>query len=145
MDGLYRTRKFKFAVSAAALLAVGGLWADGAPDAVPGKDASPLEWRFPTARGNPHEGMAFADGVTGVLVWGGGDTLKLTVGRADLWDHRGGYSWTEAQSYTNITDSEGRQEKAAGAFRQDRASRRAAQPDHAPARPRGGEDSGSDA
>ena len=105
MNGLYRTRKIKFAVSAAALLAVGGLWADGAPDAVPGKDASPLEWRFPTARNNPHEGMAFADGVTGVLVWGGGDTLKLTVGRADLWDHRGGYSWTEAQSYTNITDA----------------------------------------
>ena len=97
--------KIGFAVFAAALLAVGGLWADGAPDAVPGKDASPLEWRFPTARGNPHEGMAFADGVTGVLVWGGGDTLKLTVGRADLWDHRGGYSWTEAQSYTNITDA----------------------------------------
>jgi hypothetical protein len=46
--------------------------------------------------------MAFADGVTGVLVWGGGDELRLTVGRADLWDHRGGYPWTNAQSYSNI-------------------------------------------
>ena len=69
------------------------------------KDISPLEWKFPTARSNPHEGMAFADGVTGVLAWGGGDTLKLTIGRADLWDHRGGYPWTDAQSYTNITDA----------------------------------------
>lgn len=58
-------------------------------------------WDFPRL-GNCHEGMAFADGVTGVLVWGGGDELRLTVGRADLWDHRGGYPWTDAQSYTNI-------------------------------------------
>ena len=33
--------------------------------------------------------LEFADGKTGVLVWGGGDTINLTVGRADLWDHRG--------------------------------------------------------
>ncbi len=58
-------------------------------------------WDFPRL-GNCHEGMAFADGVTGVLVWGGGDELCLTVGRADLWDHRGGYPWTPEQSYTNI-------------------------------------------
>ena len=69
------------------------------------KSAKPLEWKFPTAGGTPHEGIAFADGITGVLAWGGGDTLKLTIGRADLWDHRGGYSWTDAQSYTNITDA----------------------------------------
>ena len=60
-----------------------------------------IAWDFPRL-GNCHEGMAFADGVTGVLVWGGGDELRLTVGRADLWDHRGGYTWTDAQSYTNI-------------------------------------------
>ena len=60
-----------------------------------------VRWDFPRL-GNCHEGLAFADGVTGVLVWGGGDELRLTVGRADLWDHRGGYPWTDAQSYTNI-------------------------------------------
>lgn len=48
-----------------------------------------VTWDFPRL-GNCHEGMAFADGVTGVLVWGGGDELRLTVGRADMWDHRGG-------------------------------------------------------
>jgi len=61
----------------------------------------PVEWEFPR-EGGCHEGLAFADGVTGVLVWGGGDTVKLTVGRADLWDHRGGYGWKASQSYSNI-------------------------------------------
>ena len=63
--------------------------------------AAPVEWEFPRL-GSCHEGMAFSDGVTGVLVWGGDDEIRLTIGRADLWDHRGGYEWTVAQSYTNI-------------------------------------------
>ena len=46
-----------------------------------------VEWDFPRL-GNCHEGMAFSDGVTGVLAWGGGDTLNLTVGRADLWENQ---------------------------------------------------------
>jgi hypothetical protein len=62
---------------------------------------APVEWVFPRT-GNCHEGIPFADGTTGVLAWGGGDTLNLTVGRADLWDRRGGYPWTDEQSYTNI-------------------------------------------
>ena len=61
----------------------------------------PVVWDFPRL-GNCHEGLPFADGKTGVLVWGGGDTINLTVGRADLWDHRGGYPWLASQSYTNI-------------------------------------------
>ena len=69
------------------------------------KRAAPLEWLFPTGDETPQEGMRFADGVTGVLAWGGGDTMKFTVGRVDLWDHRGGYGWTKEQSYTNITDA----------------------------------------
>ncbi|MBR0067479.1 MAG: hypothetical protein IJQ00_07770 [Kiritimatiellae bacterium] len=69
------------------------------------KKAKPLEWLFPTGDETPQEGMRFADGVTGVLAWGGGDTMKFTVGRIDLWDHRGGYGWTKEQSYTNITDA----------------------------------------
>ena len=63
--------------------------------------AANVRWDFPR-EGCCHEGMAFADGKTGVLVWGGGDTLKITVGRGDLWDHRGGYAWTPEQNYTNI-------------------------------------------
>ena len=63
--------------------------------------AAPVEWDFPRM-GSCHEGIAFGDGKTGVLVWGGGDEIRLTVGRSDLWDHRGGYSWTPEQNYTNI-------------------------------------------
>ena len=63
--------------------------------------AATVEWDFPRT-GSCHEGLAFGDGRTGVLVWGGGNEIRLTVGRADLWDHRGGYPWTDAQSYTNI-------------------------------------------
>jgi len=60
-----------------------------------------VSWDFPRT-GSCHEGIAFADGVTGVLVWGGGDIINMTVGRSDLWDHRGGYPWLPEQSYTNI-------------------------------------------
>ena len=66
--------------------------------------ASSVTWEFPRT-GSCHEGMPFADGVTGVLVWGGGDTVNLTVGRSDLWDHRGGYPWLPEQSYTNIVSA----------------------------------------
>ena len=60
-----------------------------------------VEWEFPRL-GSCHEGLPFSDGNTGVLVWGGGDTINLTLGRGDLWDHRGGYTWSQEQSYTNI-------------------------------------------
>ena len=63
--------------------------------------ATVVTWQFPRT-GSCHEGLPFSDGVTGVLVWGGGNTINLTVGRADLWDHRGGYPWTVEQNYTNI-------------------------------------------
>ncbi len=63
--------------------------------------AVPVEWDFPRM-GSCHEGIAFGDGKTGFLVWGGGDEIRLTVGRSDLWDHRGGYSWMPEQNYTNI-------------------------------------------
>ena len=63
--------------------------------------AGVVAWTFPRT-GSCHEGLPFADGRTGVLVWGGGDTVNLTVGRGDLWDHRGGYPWTAEQNYTNI-------------------------------------------
>lgn len=63
-----------------------------------------VEWDFPRTA-SCHEGLAFSDGRTGVLVWGGGDEIRLTVGRGDLWDHRGGYGWTEEQSYSNIVSA----------------------------------------
>ena len=82
--------------------------------------AAPVEWEFPRL-GSCHEGMAFSDGVTGVLVWGGGDEIRLTIGRADLWDHRGGYTWKPEQSYTNIVAAveSGDTERLMGLFKKE--------------------------
>ena len=82
--------------------------------------AAPVEWEFPRL-GTCHEGIPFSDGVTGVLVWGGGDEIRLTVGRADLWDHRGGYPWLASQSYTNIVAlvQAGRKEELLGLFKKE--------------------------
>lgn len=66
-----------------------------------GLKAGTVGWEFPRL-GGCHEGMPFSDGRLGVLVWGGGDTVNLTLGCSDLWDHRGGSSWTDTQNYTNI-------------------------------------------
>ena len=87
---------------------------------VPSGRAAPVEWEFPRL-GTCHEGIPFSDGVTGVLVWGGGDEIRLTVGRADLWDHRGGYPWLASQSYTNIVAlvQAGRKEELLGLFKKE--------------------------
>ena len=61
-----------------------------------------VEWEAPIEYSQA--GLPFADGVQGVLVWGATNVLKVTVGRADLWDHRGGYEWTTEQTYKNIKD-----------------------------------------
>ena len=79
-----------------------------------------VTWQFPRT-GSCHEGLPFADGKTGVLVWGGGQTINLTVGRSDLWDHRGGYPWTAEQSYTNIVAAvnSGDKDRLYGLFKKD--------------------------
>ena len=60
------------------------------------------EWDFPLPR--THTGMLQGNGTLGLMIWGEGGVLRLTLGRADLWDHRGGLPWTEKQSYANIRD-----------------------------------------
>lgn len=57
-------------------------------------------WEFPLPR--THTGVLLGNGTFGALVWGQGRVLKLTLGRADFWDHRGGMPWTPAQSYAHI-------------------------------------------
>ena len=59
-----------------------------------------FEWEFPLPR--THTGMLLANGTMGVMVWGEKRWLRITVGRVDFWDHRGGLPWTEEQSYENI-------------------------------------------
>ena len=59
-----------------------------------------MEWHFPLTQS--HQGIPFGNAVNGFLVWGEGRTLKVTIGRDDVWDHRGGYDWHDDQNYTNI-------------------------------------------
>lgn len=59
-----------------------------------------MNWTFPLPR--PHTGVMQGNGRTGLLIWGCGNVIKITVGRADLWDHRGGMPWTAKQNYNDI-------------------------------------------
>lgn len=61
---------------------------------------APASWDFPLPR--THTGIPFGNGRFGALLWGEGRTLRVTLGRADFWDHRGGMPWTEQQSFANI-------------------------------------------
>ena len=46
--------------------------------------------------------MLQGNGVMGVMIWGEGSVLRLTIGRADFWDHRGGIRWNEQMSFATI-------------------------------------------
>ena len=57
-------------------------------------------WHFPLPR--PHTGPMLGNSSTGLMVWGDGATLRLTIGSTTLWDHDGGAEWREGQSYGAI-------------------------------------------
>ena len=57
-------------------------------------------WKFPLPR--THTGLALGNATTGLLVWGEKNHLKISIGRADFWDNRGGMHWTEKQNYHDI-------------------------------------------
>ena len=58
------------------------------------------DWTFPLPR--THTGMVQGNGTFGAMIWGEGRILRITVGRADYWDHRGGLPWTKRQLYRRI-------------------------------------------
>jgi len=59
-----------------------------------------ITWDFPLPR--THTGILQGNGTMGAMIWGEGSVLRVTIGRADFWDHRGGMPWTEKMSYANI-------------------------------------------
>lgn len=59
-------------------------------------------WEFPLPR--THTGVLLGNGTLGAIVWGADSQLRITLGRADLWDHRGGLPWNERMSYRAIRD-----------------------------------------
>jgi len=62
--------------------------------------ASTYQWFFPLPR--VHTGMLQGNGTFGIIIWGEGSVLRLTIGRADFWDHRGGMPWREGMSFAAI-------------------------------------------
>ena len=62
-----------------------------------------MTWHFPLTQS--HQGIPFGNAVTGFLVWGEGTVFRVTIGRDDVWDHRGGYDWHDDQCYTNIVSA----------------------------------------
>ena len=63
---------------------------------------SPLAWPFPAE--DVHDGVPLGNGLFGALVWGGDGGLRVTVNRADYWDHQGGLKWTEEASYSRLRE-----------------------------------------
>ncbi len=59
-----------------------------------------LEWNLPATE--THEGIPLGNGTFGALIWGGGQRLRITINRADYWDHRGGMAFTEQATYENL-------------------------------------------
>lgn len=59
-----------------------------------------IHWEFPLPR--THTGILLGNARLGAMIWGEGRNLRVTLGRADLWDHRGGMPWTEKQNFADI-------------------------------------------
>lgn len=60
----------------------------------------PLLWDFPITR--PHTGILLGNGTQGLLIWGSDRTLKITVGRAGFWDHRGGNEFSARTTFQDV-------------------------------------------
>lgn len=57
-------------------------------------------WRFPLPR--THTGALLGNGTLGAMIWGEENILRITLGRADWWDRRGGKTWNDEMSFANI-------------------------------------------
>ncbi len=60
------------------------------------------DWHFPLQR--THQGMLLGNGCFGAMIWGEANILKITIGRADYWDRRGGHVWRPEMSFKTIQD-----------------------------------------
>ncbi len=70
------------------------------PFLVVAQPAQPLVWHFPITR--PHTGILLGNGTQGLMVWGEGRTLNITIARAGFWDHRGGNEFTAKTTYQDV-------------------------------------------
>lgn len=49
-----------------------------------------------------HHGIPLSNGTFGALIWGESGEIRITVNRADYWDHRGGIGWNETATWENL-------------------------------------------
>lgn len=91
-----------------------------------------VEWSFPAD--NAHDGIPIANGMFGVLIHGRDNILKLSINRADFWDHRGGLIWDERMSYRNVMKilKEKNQEELSRIFARTQKEGFPARPTHLP-------------
>ena len=59
-----------------------------------------LRWDFPLPR--THTGVLMGNGTQGLMVWGGGRQLNITLGRAGFWDHRGGNDFSARTNFNEV-------------------------------------------
>ena len=59
-----------------------------------------LNWYFPIQR--THAGILLGNGTQGLMVWGQGNQLNITIGRSGFWDHRGGNAFALRTNYADV-------------------------------------------
>ncbi len=59
-----------------------------------------LSWSFPIHR--THAGVLMGNGVQGLMIWGEGRQLNITIGRAGFWDHRGGNEFSARTTFAEV-------------------------------------------
>lgn len=64
---------------------------------------APLTWRFPID--GPGAGIVLGNGSMGLMVWGGGSTLSVSVGRNGFWDRRDGGEIEATTTYEGVRDA----------------------------------------
>lgn len=88
-----------------------------------------LQWHFPAE--TTHYGLPISNGTFGALVWGAGADIRITINRADYWDHRGGIGWNEVATWENLKQwlTAGDEQSLRAAFEDTRTD------EHTPKRP----------
>jgi len=59
-----------------------------------------LTWTYPLPR--PHTGVPLSNGTQGLLVWGEGRTLRITISRLGFWDRRGGNPFLSKTTFPEV-------------------------------------------
>jgi alpha-L-fucosidase 2 len=59
-----------------------------------------MVYQFPLPR--PHTGMIIGNGTQGLMIWGAANELNITIGHAGFWDHRGGNTLKNIDTFKDL-------------------------------------------